>query len=987
MSRLLDEALPLDAAGRRVWLENLSPEYRDLAQHLRAALLEEDSGAADFLSLSMPPKLDFSEHAGPMAASGLQSGTRVGPYELMRLLGAGGMAEVWLARRADGAFKREVALKLPLLSHLRRDLEQRFAVERDILASLEHPHIARLYDAGIDPKGLPYFAMEYVHGQPLTDWCDAHRLGIPERLGLVLQVLEAVQFAHEKQVIHRDLKPSNIFVTDSGQVRLLDFGVSKLLRASDDEEQPQLTSLYGRALTPDYASPELLHGDSVDARSDIYSLGVLLYEMLTGVRPYQLKSAASIGMLDHAIDTVDVKKPSTQCQPEASAARNTTPEKLTRQLRGHLDDIVVKALAKEPAERYQTAQALTTDLRRYLDHEAIHFRPTTPDERPRTWTWTWTRAWAWARACAWSWASRHRILAGLGAAAAVLLTAGVLTWFAAEKDYFWRNPLANAKFTRLLDFPGTERAAAISRDGKLVAFVGGQDGKIDVWISEVGSGAYRNLTNGGAGELVNPEIRSLGFSVDSSLVTFWSRRAGGSQAGDVNILGVPAAGGPLQPYLRETAEFDWSRNGNRLVYHTTAPGDPYFLRESQQSGNGGDRTFYVTAAGVHSHFPVWSPDDAYIYFVRGVPPNNWDIWRIQPSGAGLERLTFHDTRVSFPVILDRRTLLYLATDRDGSGPWMYAIDVERRVPHRISSGLESYTSLAASADGKRLVATIASARTSIWRIPLTEDRGAAPVAGGPSLVSANAATPRLGADFLLYVSWRGDRQGIWSLTQGASREIWSSDGSHIIGGPSIAPDGRRIAFSVQAGGKTLMYTMEHDGARVRVLSDSLELRGNPAWAPDGQSIVSAVVRDGEPRLTRIFLNGDSPLPLVSEHSIDPVWSPDGRFLVYAGADVGTNFPLRAAAADGRPYPLPSVILSRGARVAFFRDPQTLVILGGEIGHQNPTLLDLRSGEQRVLAELPADFVVRNFDISLTGSEIVFDRLQTNSDLALIERAP
>jgi Tol biopolymer transport system component len=169
------------------------------------------------------------------------------------------------------------------------------------------------------------------------------------------------------------------------------------------------------------------------------------------------------------------------------------------------------------------------------------------------------------------------------------------------------------------------------------------------------------------------------------------------------------------------------------------------------------------------------------------------------------------------------------------------------------------------------------------------------------------------------------------------------------------------------------------------LADSLALRGNPAWAPDGQSIVSAVVRDGEPRLARIFLNGDPPLPLVPEYSLDPVWSPDGRFLIYSGADVGTTFPLRAAAADGRPYPLPTVILSRGARVAFFRDPQTLVILSGDIGHQNTSLLDLRTGAQRRLVELPADFVVRNFDISAEGSEIVFDRLQVNSDIALIER--
>lgn len=571
-------------------------------------------------------------------------------------------------------------------------------------------------------------------------------------------------------------------------------------------------------------------------------------------------------------------------------------------------------------------------------------------------------------------------------ATGIILLAGALAWFAAESDYFWRSPLANAKFTRLSEFGGTEQAAAISRDGKFVAFLADRDGQMDAWVSEVGSGTYRNLTHGEVRELVNPSIRTLGFSADSSLVSIWTRRSDGSQPGDVNILAVPTVGGPLRPYLREAAEFDWSRDGKRLVYHTTAPGDPLFVRESGKLGDREDRRIYVAPSGVHCHFPVWSPDDAFIYFVRGVPTGDWDLWRIQPSGAGLERLTNHNSRVTFPVMLDRRTLVYLATDADGSGPWMYAVDVERRVAHRISSGLESYTSLAASASGVRLAATIASSRTSIWRMSLTEDRTAATAATAPSFVLANGVAPRLGPDFLLYVSWRGDRQGIWSLTHGTSREIWSSEHSRIIGGPAATADGRHIAFSVEDSGRTLLYMMDSDGSHIRVLADSLVLRGNPVWAPDGQSIVSAVVRDGEPRLMRIFLHNDSPLPLVSEYSIDPVWSPDGRFLVYSGADVGTTFPLRAAAADGRPYPLPSVMLTRGARrVAFFRDPQALVILGGDIGHKNFSVLDLRTGVQRILAELPSDFVIRDFDISVAGSEIVFDRVQVNSDLALIER--
>ncbi len=571
----------------------------------------------------------------------------------------------------------------------------------------------------------------------------------------------------------------------------------------------------------------------------------------------------------------------------------------------------------------------------------------------------------------------------LALAVAIVLIAGALAWFAAETGYFWHSPLAHARFTRLLDFAGTEQAAAISRDGKFVAFLAERDGQIDAWVSEVGSGTYRNLTHGEVPDLVNPAIRTLSFSADSSLVSIWTRRAGASQPGDVNVFAAPTGGGPLRPYLQDASEFDWSRDGKRLVYHTSAPGDPLFVREP---GKPTDRRIYVAPAGVHCHFPLWSPDDAFIYFVRGVPPDNWDIWRIQPSGAGLERITNHSTRVAYPVMLDRRTLVYIATDTDGSGPWMYSVDVERRIPHRISTGLESYTSLAASADGARLVATIANARTSVWRVSLTGDSTAATSAGSPSLVAATGVTPRLGADSLLYVSWRGEKQGIWALMHGATREIWSSSHAHIVAGPAVAPDGRRITFSVDDGARTLLYMMDSDGSHVRVLADSLTLRGNPAWAPDGQSVVIAVVREGEPRLTRIFLNGDSPLPLVPEYSLDPVWSPDGRFLVYSGADVGMTFPLRAAATDGRPYPLPGVLLTRGARrVAFFHGAQALVILCCEIAHKNFWLFDLRTGARHMLAELPADFIIRDFDIAAAGSEIVFDRVQASSELALIER--
>jgi serine/threonine protein kinase len=314
------------------------------------------------------PGSDFN----PVGASGLNAGDFVGPYELIRLLGAGGMAEVWLARRADGAFKRDVALKLPLLTRRRKDLEQRFVHERDILASLEHPNIARFYDAGVDADGLPYLSMEYVKGQTLMGWCDTRALGVEQRLALFLQVLDAVEYAHEKHVIHRDLKPSNIFVTESGQVRLLDFGVAKLLEQEAD--QTQISRIYGQALTPDYASPELLRGEPVDPRSDVYSLGILLYELLTGTRPYWLSSRASLAGLRDAVASADVKRPSTQLTPEASAARAATQEQLSRKLRGDLDALVLKALAKESSERYDSAASMAQDLQRYLHEQPVKAR-------------------------------------------------------------------------------------------------------------------------------------------------------------------------------------------------------------------------------------------------------------------------------------------------------------------------------------------------------------------------------------------------------------------------------------------------------------------------------------------------------------------------------------------------------------------------------------------------------------------------------------
>ena len=578
----------------------------------------------------------------------------------------------------------------------------------------------------------------------------------------------------------------------------------------------------------------------------------------------------------------------------------------------------------------------------------------------------------------------RRLFVSLGGAA-LLLAIGSASWFTAATDPFWRSPFADAKFITGVDFDATKQAAAISRDGRFVAFLAERDGRTDAWVGEFGGDDYRNLTQDAAGDLVNPAVRTLSFSADSSLVLIWARAADGTRPEDFGIMSAPTEGGALRPYLGGAAELDWSPDGERVVYHTTAPGDPLFVREPGQGGEPVERQIYAAPAGVHCHFPIWSPDGAFIYFLRGVPDDHWDIWRIRPSGEALERITSHDTRVTYPVMLDRRTLVYLATDADGSGPWVYAMDVERRVPHRISSGLETYTSLGASRSGERLVATVARRRTSLWRMPLGDD-GTGARAGEPALLLAEGDRPRIGRGFVLFTATRGDRQGVFSLVDGTARELWSRAGARIVGAPAIAPDGRHVAFTADALGKTQLYVMDSDGSNVRVVTDSLPLRGNPEWWPDGRSVVSAAVRDGEPHLQRIPLNGDPPAVLVAEYSIDPVWSPEGHFFVYSGADVGTTFPLRAAAADGRPHPLPGLVLTRGARrVAFLNDRPTLIYLRGEIGHKDLWAIDLQSGDQRPLTRLPPDFVIADFDVSPDGTEIVVDRVQEDSELALIER--
>ena len=372
LSALWDESIEMAPGEREAWLAALESGEPRLGAVLREmSALESGEQGRRFLETR---DLVASHIASLVEADPGLIGQQFGLYRVLALLGHGGMGSVWLAERADGLFARRVALKLIHPALKSRVISERFAREREILASLNHPHIARLLDAGVAEDGQSYLALDYVAGTPLTTYCDAHRLSVHERLELFRQVLSAVQYAHAHLVIHRDLKPANILVTEEGQVQLLDFGIAKLLTEGEAKET-ELTQLGGRALTPDYAAPEQIAGAPITTAADVYALGVMLYELLTGERPYKLKRD-SRGALEEAILKADPAAPSRAASSEAAAAaRATTAKKLWSTLRGDLDTIAIKALKKSPAERYATANAFGEDIERYLRGDVVLAQP------------------------------------------------------------------------------------------------------------------------------------------------------------------------------------------------------------------------------------------------------------------------------------------------------------------------------------------------------------------------------------------------------------------------------------------------------------------------------------------------------------------------------------------------------------------------------------------------------------------------------------
>ncbi len=386
---IYEQVLPMTGAGRETHLDRECRGNQEIRVEVERLLKARENVPTWLDRPAVGAVKPFSAPELPNLA-----GRHLSGYTLIRELGRGGMGSVYLAERSDETFHRQAAIKLVLPPANSAAVIARFQHEREILASLDHPNIAKLLDAGVTEEGWPYFVMEYVDGQPIHRWCDQRKLNISQRVELFRHVIDAVRYAHQHLVVHRDLKPSNIFVTNDGVVKLLDFGIAKVLSPPVAGQAPDTVTL-AAMLTPEYASPEQVNGRPITTQSDVYSLGVVLYELLTGHRPYRLLSAAMHEMA-RVIAEVDPARPSDvvtatepasgrdriQIAPEmVSSVREGSPNRLRKRLAGDLDSILLMALRKEPERRYGSAESFADDLQRHLDQRPVNAREASPWER------------------------------------------------------------------------------------------------------------------------------------------------------------------------------------------------------------------------------------------------------------------------------------------------------------------------------------------------------------------------------------------------------------------------------------------------------------------------------------------------------------------------------------------------------------------------------------------------------------------------------
>lgn len=582
------------------------------------------------------------------------------------------------------------------------------------------------------------------------------------------------------------------------------------------------------------------------------------------------------------------------------------------------------------------------------------------------------------------WFSRRTIT--LTSILVAILSIAAIAWQLHRTEYFWTNPLAEAHSVRITDFPGDEYNAAISPDGKFTVFLADRDGQFDAWITQVGNGRFVNLTKGRFNFFPRVPARPVSFNYDGSEVLILQ----GAMAQTYTLWRVPTLGGELRPFLRDVLEPVWSPSGKYLAYHTTEPGDPIFVADATGEN---PKQVFPGLSNRHCHFLVWSLDERFIYFAGGSPvTDQWDIYRVPVRMDGravdAEQITHYDARVAYLAWLDARTLIYSAHADEGSGEWLYTIDVERRQPHRVSGGIaEQYLTVAVTPGApRRMVVTLAIPTVSLWSVPLTDRVEPEDTVTAVAVQNARAISPRVTSDGILFRSSSGAGDGLWKLQGTTVRELWSGTDGGIVAPFAVSADGV-VAVSYRTKGRTVLRLVNPDGVGARTIAESLDIRGAPAWSPDGQWLTASAIQAGKPGLFKVPAAGGAPVMLVDAPAYHPLWSPNGQFILYSTPLQGASLALRKVAPDGTAIPIPEI------QVPFFSDcpyritpdSNALVVLVVTTGqHPNFVRVDLSTGERRELTNLGSDASIQSFDLTLDGKAIVFDRKRDNADIVAID---
>jgi len=874
----LYQAVRARLSDRVALLEAADPEIR---AHVERMLSVDDS--ATFF--------DASAVAAPVADA-IVPGRQLGPYRIEATIGLGGMGQVF--RATDTRLDRVVAIKTSHLSY-----DPRFRREVRAIAALNHPNVCTLHDVGPN-----YLVMEFCDGETLAARIKRGKVSVEETVRVGAQIAAALAAAHARGITHRDLKPGNVILTKMG-AKVLDFGLAKT--SADDT----VTMSHVVVGTPAYMAPEQREGRETDARTDIYALGLILHEMVTGAR-FQSK------------DTL---------------ASSVSPQ---------LAHVIGRCLETDADERWQSA----ADVRRELEW-AGKVRQTSPLVEAKSSHWP------------------------LLAAAVVIAGAGLaITWLLGQRVETSANPLAGARFTRLTDFDGSETDAAISRDGRFVAFRSDRAGLIDTWVTQVGTGRLVNLTNGSQSTVL---VDNVGFTPDGSEV-WLSGIIGGSR-----LRLVPLSGGTARAFLAEHAmNVAWSPDGARIVFQNYDPGDPIFV--SDPTGANAQQ-IYIAGPGGHNHFPVWSADGQWIYFVSGMwDAREMDVWRIPSSGGSPERLTQVNTDMNYIAPLDARTILYTAPDENGAGPWLWALDTERKTTRRVSDGLERYTSVEASGNGRRLVATLSNRTANLWTVPLSEHVAHEADVKPLGLPSGRAFAPRYGTTALFYLSSRGGGDGLWRFENGEATEVWRGVDGALQEPPAVSPDGRRVAVLLRKAGKRTLTTLSSDGGDVRTVTRALDVSSAASWSPDGKWIAVSGADAKGPGLFKVPVEGGTPVRLKAGPTSNPVWSLDGSVIAYTDLIAAARIVhVHLIDPDGKAIATPELpVRVGGERYRFVPGRRQLVyMLDTDSTKQTFWIYDLSANTVRQLADFDMPGT-RTFDIAPDGTRIVFDRVKENSDIVLID---